>query len=663
MRISFRTLYWISLILLISFLSACAGTPSAPTPTPIRVATVTPTATLPPSPTATPTDTPVPTPPAPSAKEIFKRISPAVAFIETPTGSGSGFLIQGGYLLTNAHVVWPYENVRVVFPDGTEFKNAHVANWDLIVDVAVIGPLSVDLPPVPLADGENLSIGSDVYLIGYPAEVEEFPQPTFTQGVLSRFREWEQGHITLIESDAPSIGGQSGGVLISESGKVIGMTGYSFYRGFFAIASSISDILPLAQQMIAGKNTDGLNRPPISRPIAGKKKFDISINNFWEQDVFLFWPEPDSVVNIDLDSDWGSTFQVFAATGGCLDREKKWDLPGVYGGQFRIESDEPHFVIVNDTLDNEVAGTLTSSVPLRYFSDPDDHLPPLTIGSTIRGALDFVGDVDVFSVKLQEGQSVYVRIESLTIDPYLSIFLPAQDMYIAADYNSGGGVFGLDAELAFRAPKSGKYLIIVQDESTIYDCSEGDWGGYFLTIEAFEKGDPTPIVLTPTPTPIVTEAGRMSVYTSPFTPRFTIQYPAEWISNPANFLCESNKNDSLYFEIAACLGNDLSGLRLIVYDRKTMAPYLKNARAIAKLFPDFRVLEKKKFTNPNGVDFLTVHLRSKDGAEHDWIAVTNIGQFIISARYALQGTVSDDELRDFEKMVIHSINSFDIRDN
>ena len=114
--------------------------------------------------------------------EVFAAISPSVAFIDLPDSSGSGFLIDGGYLVTNAHVVWPYTETRVVFPDGSEHEGVPVVNWDLVTDLAVLGPVDTELPPLALADGENLPIGSEVYLIGYPGEVEKRPQPTINPG-------------------------------------------------------------------------------------------------------------------------------------------------------------------------------------------------------------------------------------------------------------------------------------------------------------------------------------------------------------------------------------------------------------------------------------------------------------------------------------------------
>ena len=76
-----------------------------------------------------------------------------------------GVLIEGGYLVTNAHVVWPFEEVRIVFPDGSEDLAAPVLAMDLIGDLAVIGPLNVDIEPLILEDGEDVVIGSDLLLI------------------------------------------------------------------------------------------------------------------------------------------------------------------------------------------------------------------------------------------------------------------------------------------------------------------------------------------------------------------------------------------------------------------------------------------------------------------------------------------------------------------
>ena len=146
-----------------------------------------------------------------SAAEIFQRVSPGVAFITTPTKGGSGFLIEGNYVATNAHVVWPYEEVSIVFPNGSTHPNTPVRDWDLMSDLAVLGPIETDIEPLDPVDGDGLPVGSQVYLIGYPAEVEAMPQPTITSGILSRLRHWEPAGITYFQTDAATTSGQSGG--------------------------------------------------------------------------------------------------------------------------------------------------------------------------------------------------------------------------------------------------------------------------------------------------------------------------------------------------------------------------------------------------------------------------------------------------------------------
>jgi hypothetical protein len=47
-------------------------------------------------------------------------VSPAIAFVGTPTGTVSGILVDHEHVLTNAHAAWPFGAVQVRFPNGTE---------------------------------------------------------------------------------------------------------------------------------------------------------------------------------------------------------------------------------------------------------------------------------------------------------------------------------------------------------------------------------------------------------------------------------------------------------------------------------------------------------------------------------------------------------------
>ena len=79
-------------------------------------------------------------------------------------------LIEGGYVVTNAEVVWPFETVRVVFPDGSEFPDVPVTGLDLLSDLAVLGPIDSPSKGVKLAETETAAEDDEVFVIGLHGE-------------------------------------------------------------------------------------------------------------------------------------------------------------------------------------------------------------------------------------------------------------------------------------------------------------------------------------------------------------------------------------------------------------------------------------------------------------------------------------------------------------
>ena len=58
--------------------------------------------------------------------DIEAQIAPAVSLIRTPFATGSGALVGPRRVLTNAHVVEPYDVVSVTFLNGQRFDNAPI---------------------------------------------------------------------------------------------------------------------------------------------------------------------------------------------------------------------------------------------------------------------------------------------------------------------------------------------------------------------------------------------------------------------------------------------------------------------------------------------------------------------------------------------------------
>ena len=148
--------------------------------------------------------------------EVFAAVAPSVVFVEVPDGAGSGVFLSSGFVATNAHVVGHYATVRL-FTSVGEIAEAPVYARDWVNDLALIGPLPLDeldgeLPSVEFGSSSGVAVGDEVYLIGYPGEIESQPEAAMTSGILSRRRLAHCIGGTFLQTDAVIVGGQSGGV-------------------------------------------------------------------------------------------------------------------------------------------------------------------------------------------------------------------------------------------------------------------------------------------------------------------------------------------------------------------------------------------------------------------------------------------------------------------
>ena len=415
--------------------------------------------------------------------EIYANVSPSIAFISTTSSYGSGILIEGGYVVTNAHVVWPYNSVRVVFPDGSEHSEVPVVGWDHLVDLAVLGPIDGGTDWLELIDGEKLPIGADVFLIGYPGEVESSPQPTITRGVISRLREWDSVGVTYFQTDASIAGGQSGGALVSDGGDVVGISGSSFTEADFALAASSADALPRIRELIAGQDPSELGERQVL-PGGGPRQHRVTLSNFWDQGAFVIDQPAGTVVDFEVTGDADLVFRVYDLFGYEMMAMDENDS-GTESGSMTIEYAEPHFLVVWQGSEEPGQLTVESSHSLTPLVDPDDGRV-LDVGQSIHGNVDYVGDADHFWLRLTEGETVEVVTRANLLDPFLLISYPgADDDEIIIDDNSGGGFAGLDSRIVYRAPHTGRFAVVVNEPP-----SPSTRGGYILTVSTLEGDAP-----------------------------------------------------------------------------------------------------------------------------------------------------------------------------
>ena len=432
-----------------------------------------------------------------SAAEIYSLISPSIPFIETATSAGSGILIEDGYIVTNYHVVWPHTEAWVIFPDGTELSNVPVAGWDPFAELAVLGPVNVSAPPLSLADGESMTPGSSLFLVGYPAETEQFPEASITQGILSRFREWDTLGITLLQTDAAISGGQSGGALVNDFGEVVGISTWIFSDADFAVATSATDDALIVESLIQDSEANEWSdrRFPAA---SGSSTFDIELAGIWDTRAFAFTGEAGSIVQAQIDGPGDGVLWVPSPYGPIL--EVNESDTGLEHGSVELLDDGIHYLVVAMESPDPSAFALNSSIELTLFDDPDDGRT-IYAGQMVGGVIDYYSDWDWSFIDLDEGDTVVVWTDAIATDTVITIGLASGDYsQFVYDDDSGSSLFGgsTNAELIYAAPTSGRYVILVQD------AVDAAGGAYFLGVEYIAAD--TALDTSTTPNPVATPA-------------------------------------------------------------------------------------------------------------------------------------------------------------
>ncbi len=169
-----------------------------------------------------------------SVAGIAQRLVPSVVMIKvsngTEGGAGTGFIVHGGYIVTNNHVVAPAVNggnMQVVFNDG-KTTTASIIGHDPTSDIAVIKPGTLGgRKALTLGNSDGLAVGDPVIAIGSPLGLAG----TVTTGIVSALNRpvstsgegGESAFINAVQTDAAINPGNSGGPLVDAKGEVIGV--------------------------------------------------------------------------------------------------------------------------------------------------------------------------------------------------------------------------------------------------------------------------------------------------------------------------------------------------------------------------------------------------------------------------------------------------------
>lgn len=141
----------------------------------------------------------------------------------TPRG-GTGYLLEGGYVATNYHVVADAQTLVILTEDRAH--DVEIIGVDPTLDIAVLRPW----PPIPdgeglpFAEDESTSIGQKAYAVGFPFGLGK----SLSAGIISgesrvlpmTTSSWMSPYL---QTDAAVSRGNSGGPLVDSCGRLIGM--------------------------------------------------------------------------------------------------------------------------------------------------------------------------------------------------------------------------------------------------------------------------------------------------------------------------------------------------------------------------------------------------------------------------------------------------------
>nr|MDJ0925936.1 S1C family serine protease [Acidimicrobiia bacterium] len=168
--------------------------------------------------------------------DLAGTVGQAVVGVGRHRHVGSGIVVDTNTVLTNAHNIHNRQ-VTITFADGRS-ETGEVTGIDTDGDIAVVSVDTGDAAPVEWSAAE-VNLGSPVVGISNPGGRGLRVTVGYVSGVDRSFRGPRGRRISgSIEHTAPLLPGSSGGPIVDESGKLLGINTNRLGEGFYlAIAA------------------------------------------------------------------------------------------------------------------------------------------------------------------------------------------------------------------------------------------------------------------------------------------------------------------------------------------------------------------------------------------------------------------------------------------
>jgi len=211
-------------------------------------------------------------------QQVLGAVLPAVVKVEarTDTGkaTGSGVVFaEGGYVLTNAHVVDGASSIGVTLATSEPLR-ARFVGRDLTYDLAVLRVRRTGLAVAKVGRSADLRVGDAAIVVGSPFGF----QSSVTTGIVSALHRvvkvpgGEGGRedrelVDAIQTDAAINPGNSGGALANGAGEVVGISTAIATNGDSEANAGVGFAIPIDAAMEVA--TALVGRKPIEVPYLG----------------------------------------------------------------------------------------------------------------------------------------------------------------------------------------------------------------------------------------------------------------------------------------------------------------------------------------------------------------------------------------------------------
>uniref|UniRef100_UPI0040573358 trypsin-like peptidase domain-containing protein n=1 Tax=Alistipes sp. TaxID=1872444 RepID=UPI0040573358 len=186
--------------------------------------------------------------------------------------SGTGFALNGGYVVTNYHVIDGAASLKVrgIQGDFSKSYKAIVVATDPTHDLAIIKIADsrfMGFGEIPYSLKSDLvDVGEDIFVLGYPMIDMLGEEVKLTTGIVSS-RTGFAGEVSLYQISAPIQGGNSGGPLLDSNGDVVGVVNAKIRDD---VADNVCYAIKSPYLRLFIQSNIGTNVIPTNRKLAGK---------------------------------------------------------------------------------------------------------------------------------------------------------------------------------------------------------------------------------------------------------------------------------------------------------------------------------------------------------------------------------------------------------